>query len=251
MFARDYNHLVGSDLNLPAINIGKMVTESHAGLVQIRHGGGGNATRFICGYLACDPKLCRPLLNSLPSMIRVSVGADSNTVWLEQLLRVGVNESLSQRPGARSLLTKISELLFVEAMRRYVFSLSLVQKGWLAALRDPYVGKALTLLHTRPGYAWTVDELAREVALSRSALAERFTNLIGEPPIQYLTRWRLALSAKSLRSGSEAIKLIAERCGYDSVAAFNRAFKREFGVPPAAWRKQADRGSDSSLGPAP
>jgi len=150
-----------------------------------------------------------------------------------------VRESSELRPGADSMLAKVAELLFVEAMRRYMEKLPPEGKGWLAGVRDPHVGRALSLLHAEPGRPWSVDVLAREAALSRSALAERFTNLVGESPIQYLTRWRLALAARSLRAGSDAIARIAERSGYESEAAFNRAFKREFGVPPAAWRRSS------------
>jgi AraC-like DNA-binding protein len=128
--------------------------------------------------------------------------------------------------------------MFVEAMRRYVENLPPEGKGWLAGVRDAQIERALALLHGEPGRAWTVDELAREVALSRSALAERFAALVGEPPIQYLMRWRLALAARTLRSGNRAIALVAEESGYESESAFNRAFKREFGMPPAAWRRQ-------------
>jgi transcriptional regulator GlxA family with amidase domain len=135
------------------------------------------------------------------------------------------------------MLAKLSELLFVEAMRRYVESLPPEGKGWLAGVRDAHIGRALALMHGDPGRAWSVDELAREVALSRSALADRFTALVGEPPIQYLMRWRLALAAQTLRAGSDSIGRVAERSGYESEAAFSRAFKREFGAPPAAWRK--------------
>jgi AraC-like DNA-binding protein len=233
--------MLGTDLSLPAVEASGLATGSDGELLRIRHGGGGELTRFVCGYLACDLRICRPLLNALPNMLRISVGDDLHTSWLVPLLRVGVSESHVQRPGAQSVLTKISELLFVEAMRRYVQSLSPEHKGWLAGLRDSHVGKALSLLHAQPGYAWTVDDLAREVALSRSALAERFVDLIGESPMQYLTRWRLALSAKALRSNAEPIRRIAERCGYESESAFNRAFKRKFGMPPASWRKHEGR----------
>ena len=157
---------------------------------------------------------------------------------LRELLRVGVRESSASRPGAGSMLAKLSELMFVEAMRRYVEDLPPGGKGWLAGVRDAQIGRALALLHGDPGRAWTVDELGREVALSRSALAERFATLVGEPPIQYLMRWRLALAAQALRSGNRAIALVAEESGYESESAFNRAFKREFGVPPAAWRRE-------------
>jgi transcriptional regulator GlxA family with amidase domain len=139
------------------------------------------------------------------------------------------------------MLAKLSELMFVEAMRRYAESLPPGGKGWLAGVRDPQIGHALALLHAEPDRAWTVDDLAREVALSRSALAERFATLVGEPPIQYLMRWRLALAAQTLRSAGDAIARVAARTGYESLTAFNRAFKREFGMPPAAWRRQAMR----------
>jgi AraC-like DNA-binding protein len=135
------------------------------------------------------------------------------------------------------MLAKLSVLMFVEAMRRYAENLPLEGKGWLAGGRDAHVGRALAMLHGDPGKSWTVDELAREVALSRSALAERFAALVGEPPMQYLMRWRLALAAQSLRSTGDSIGRVAARSGYESEAAFSRAFKREFGKPPAAWRK--------------
>jgi len=127
--------------------------------------------------------------------------------------------------------------MFVEAIRRFAASQPEDQRGWLAGLRDRHVGRALALLHGNPAHAWTVDSLAREVAMSRSAFAERFVDLIGEPPMQYLTRWRLALAAQRLRTGNDTVARIAERAGYESEAAFNRAFTREFGMPPSAWRK--------------
>jgi AraC-like DNA-binding protein len=210
-------------------------------LLELRAGGGGEATRFICGYLACDRRASRAL-GSLPPMLRISLGDISLSGWLADLLRVGVQESHAQRPGSQSLLAKLSELAFTEALRRYAQSNPPELKGWLAGLQDSYVGRALALLHGDPARGWTVEELAREVALSRSALAERFTAMIGEPPMQYLTRWRLTLAAQALRNGSEAIARIAKRSGYESEASFTRAFKREFGVPPAAWRKTDGRG---------
>jgi AraC-like DNA-binding protein len=132
--------------------------------------------------------------------------------------------------------------MFVDALRRYIEGMPPGGKGWLAGVRDAQVGRALALLHAKPDHPWTVDELAREVALSRSALADRFASLVGEPPIQYLMRWRLALAAQKLRSNRDAIARVAQRSGYESEAAFSRAFKREFGMPPAAWRKAAARG---------
>jgi AraC-like DNA-binding protein len=170
-------------------------------------------------------------------------GADhisAPTTLVRELLQTGVRESSIARPGTRSILAKLSELMFAEALRRYVESLPHDGEGWLAGVRDVHVGRALALMHGQPDRAWTVEALAREVALSRSALADRFTMLVGEPPMQYLMRWRLARAAQRLRSGREPIVRVAERSGYDSEAAFSRAFKREFNVPPGAWRRRAN-----------
>jgi AraC-like DNA-binding protein len=250
LFPHDDLHLLGSDMRLPPAH-SEFKPPKDGGVAQLRHGGGGAVTHFVCGYLAFDPRICRPLFGALPRMLKIPAASDSNGAWLLQLLGVGVEQSSAQGPGASTLLAKLAELVFVEAIRRYAQSLPAEQRGWLAGLRDPYVGKALALLHADPARAWTVDDLAREVALSRSALADRFVDLIGEPPIQYLIRWRLALAAQRLRTGNETMARIAEHCGYDSDAAFNRAFKREFGMPPSAWRKRtrSDEASDGSIAP--
>jgi AraC-like DNA-binding protein len=138
------------------------------------------------------------------------------------------------------VLAKLSELLFVEALRRYIELLPEQQRGWLAALGDRFVGRALALMHERPDRDWTVDELAAAVGLSRSSLAQRFTDYLGQPPIQYLTRWRLTIAAQRLRNEKTALARIAADSGYDSEAAFNRAFKRALGTTPAAWRRSGD-----------
>ena len=240
LFPQDDRHLMGSDLHLAPLETENLnATYSAAGgeLIEMRHGGGGAATRLVCGYLACNRGVFRPLLDALPRLLRIPIGDGQASAQVRELLRMGVSESLASRPGAASTLAKLAELLFVEALRRYVESLPTKGKGWLAGVRDVHIGHALALLHGEPGRTWTVDKLAREVALSRSALAERFAALVGEPPIQYLMRWRLALAARTLRAGREAIARVAERSGYESETAFSRAFKREFGMPPAAWRK--------------
>jgi len=241
LIPQDDRHLLGSDVAIAPLEGDSLFAEggANAEIVQLRHGGGGATTRFVCGYLACSRSVCRPLLEALPRALTIPIGDGPASTLLRELLRVGVRESAALRPGAGSLLAKLSELMFVEALRRYVENLPPQGMGWLAGLRDLQVGRALALMHGEPGKAWTVDELAREVALSRSALAERFAELVGEPPMQYLTRWRLALAAQMLRAGREAVGRVAERSGYESDAAFNRAFKREFGMPPAAWRRAA------------
>jgi AraC-like DNA-binding protein len=237
LFPRNHLHLLGSDVSVAPVDRGEEPPPDRP-VLEFEHGGGGAPTHCICGYLALDPRICRPLIGGLPEMLKISLAGDSKGAWLLELLRVGVRESATQGPGARTLLAKLAELTFVEAMRRYASSLPAEQRGWLAGLRDRHVGKALALLHENPSRAWTVEDLAREVALSRSAFADHFVELIGEPPMQYLTRWRLALAAQRLRTGSESVARIAEHCGYDSEAAFNRAFKREFGAPPSTWRKK-------------
>ena len=149
--------------------------------------------------------------------------------------------------SAGSLLAKLAELLFVEAMRRYIEALPEQQSGWLAGLRDRYVGRALSLMHERPAHDWSVDDLAERVGLSRSALAQRFATLLRQPPMQYLTRWRLVLAGAALRSSNRAIPPVAEESGYESESAFNRAFKRGFGIPPAAWRRQGTQNSGGAV----
>jgi AraC-like DNA-binding protein len=244
LFPQEGKHLMGTDLQLAPMEGGAIITPdpgSGAELFHMRHGGGGTATRFICGYLACSRSIFRPVLEALPRMLRIRVGDGPASTLLRELLQAGVRESSALRPGAASMLAKLAELLFVEALRRYMEGLPPEGKGWLAGVRDAQIGRALALLHGAPGRAWTVDELAHEAGLSRSALAERFTALVGESPMQYLTRWRLALAAQALRSDGDSIARVAERSGYESEAAFNRAFKREFGVPPAAWRRASPK----------
>jgi len=203
----------------------------------LRRGSAGQATRLVCGYLACDRRLSEPILASLPRLLQVSVSDHSIADWVRSSVRFSVAQSMTPRPGGSTVLAKLSELLFVEAIRHYVETLPSEQTGWFAGLRDRFVGRALALLHQDPSYAWTVDELAKQVGLSRSALADRFGELLGQPPMQYLTQWRLSSAAQELLSGQRGVAQIAHDVGYDSEAAFNRAFKRAFGVPPATWRK--------------
>jgi AraC-like DNA-binding protein len=240
LFPQDEHHLLGSDLQLAPVATSSLVDpeeDPETDLLQMRHGGGGVATRFVCGYLACSRSMCRLLFDALPRMIRIPTGDGPASMLMRELLGVGVRESATSNPGAESMLAKLSELMFVEAMRTYVASLPPGGKGWLAGVHDTQVGRALTLLHGQPARDWSVDELAVEAGISRSALAQRFSEVIGQPPMQYLTRWRLSLAAEQLRHSGRAIGTIAEESGYESEAAFNRAFKREFGVPPASWRR--------------
>jgi len=205
-------------------------------LSPLRVGGRGEISRLVCGYLTCDPHLCRPILNGLPPVFTVNIRTDPSGHWLENSIIHLVEEAASGRVGSDAMLAKLSEALFVDTLRRYVASLPRQQTGWLTGARDPIVGKSLGLLHSRVAHPWTIADLAGEVGVSRSALVERFTRFLAEPPMTYLTRWRLQLAVRSLEKTSRGVADIAAEVGYESEAAFSRAFKREFGQPPGRYR---------------
>ncbi len=231
-------HALGSDLTHPAASGAELIVQRAPDEIpQLRHGGGGSVTRMVCGYLACDSALFDTVLAALPRVLIVNMRDGPGAQWLTSSVRFSVTEAAGQRAGAGTVLAKLSELMFVEAIRRHIESLPPEQTGWLAGLRDRFVGKTLALIHSKPAHPWTVEELAGAVGLSRSALAERFTDLVGQPPMQYLTRWRLQTAANLLRAGARNVASVAAGVGYDSEAAFNRAFKRELGTTPAAWRR--------------
>ena len=196
---------------------------------------GAASTHLVCGYLGCDARPFNPLLAALPRIIRVSDRAGGA---IAQFVQFAVAESRERRPGGEAVLGHLSELMFVDVVRRYLETLPADRTDWLAGLRDPFVGRALTALHRSPARDWTLESLAHDVGLSRSALAERFTQFVGQPPMQYLANWRMQLAANQLLSGSDSIATIAERVGYESEAAFSRAFKKAVGVPPSEWRKR-------------
>lgn len=248
LFPHDDQHLVGSDLQLSPTETFGESSASRGGISRLKLGGDGPVTRFICGYIACDRDILRPLLDALPRMLLVPIGLAPSGVLLREVLRAGVNESASSRDGRSSTLAKLAELVFVEAIRRHADSQPGTSRGWIAGASDPQVGRALALMHSKPGRDWTVDELARHAALSRSSLAERFATLVGESPIHYLTRLRLATAAHALRSEGGSVGRIAQRIGYESEAAFSRAFKREFGMSPSSWRRSRSQKAERSSG---
>jgi AraC-like DNA-binding protein len=226
---------------------------------QLSYGGGGRTSRFVCGYLNCDQRFS-PLVDALPTMLLVRSRDDYSSIeavdtrgtspdvvpqgsgtWLGTTLKFTVNEARAARPGNAAILGRLTELMFVEILREYMQRLPTNRGGWLSGLNDPYVGKALRLMHEDPVRDWTVDELAREAAVSRSVLAQRFTELVGEAPMRYLAGWRMQLAKQMMRDGAGNIQDIATRVGYESEAAFSRAFKRATGSPPAAWRREAVR----------
>jgi AraC-like DNA-binding protein len=197
--------------------------------------GGPETTAILCGFLGCDLRPFNPLLASLPH--RMHMRGLSNT-WLGSFTRQVIEESQALRAGAETVLTRLAELMFIEVIRQYLDDMGPNQTGWLAGLRDEVVGKALTLLHARPGHPWTLVELTREVSASRSKLVERFTELMGEPPMQYLTRWRMQVAAKLLVESGAKVSAVGAEVGYESEAAFSRAFKKATGTAPGAWRSR-------------
>jgi len=219
------------------------------GLKLWRVGGGGELTRFVCGYMACEPQLSQVFLSGLPPVFKVSIRNEASGRWLENSIRFSVNEADAFRAGGEAVLAKLSEVLFVETLRAYIAHLPAEQTGWLAGARDSEVGKTLALMHRNPAQPWTIASLAKEAGLSRSALAERFRHYLNEPPMAYLTRWRLQLGAQMLASTSYSVSQIASEVGYESEAAFNRAFKRENTIPPARFRSQS-RSARATLPPA-
>ena len=192
-------------------------------------------TTFVCGFLGCDVRPFNPLLASLPRQMHVPGIA---TGWLSQFPKQAVAESHLGRLGSETMLTRMAELMFIEVVRDYIEHLSPQHAGWLGGLRDPIVGPALSELHESPAHPWTLAELAHKIATSRTVLAERFAEMVGVTPMLYLTRWRLQLAAERLASGSAKVATIGAEVGYESEAAFSRAFKRETGLSPVAWRQQ-------------
>ncbi|MBL8278510.1 MAG: AraC family transcriptional regulator [Pelomonas sp.] len=203
----------------------------------LSYGGGGAQTQLMCGYLACDTRLARLLLDGLPPLVHVHVRGSSAGAWLEGSIRYALDEARSPRPGGEGVLSKLAEVLFIEVLRLYMNQQPPGRTGWLAAVRDRVVGAALQALHEQPARSWTVEDLAREAGTSRTVLAERFQQLVGSPPMQYLTHWRMVLAANLLAGSNAPLARIAEEVGYQTDTAFSRAFRREYGVPPAAWRR--------------
>ena len=209
-----------------------------SGLKLSRMGGHGAITRFVCGYMVCEPRLSEVFLAGLPPVFKVNIREDESGKWLENSIRYSIAEASTSAAGSEAVLAKLCEALFVETLRRYVVRFPERQTGWLAGARDPEVGKVLALMHSNPAAPWTIADLAREVGVSRSVLAERFRQFLGEPPVSYLTGWHLQMGAQMLNATNHSVSQIAAEVGYESEQAFNRAFKRKFGTPPARYRNE-------------
>jgi AraC-like DNA-binding protein len=201
-----------------------------------QHGGSQRRAEVICGFLGCDARPFNPLLAALPRTIHVRPQPGDDGV-IGQFVRLALAESAARRAGGESVLAHLSELLFIEVVRRHLAALPSEQRGWLSGLRDEQIGRALGKLHQRPARPWTLEELAGEVGMSRSALAERFAHFVGVPPMQYLAQWRMQLAATLLSASAIGLAEMAPRVGYGSEAALSRAFKRWVGVAPAQWRQ--------------
>jgi AraC-like DNA-binding protein len=235
---RNDQHLLGSALELEPVSTDDLIEPAgDDGLARIRFGGGGVRTRILCGFLGSDDRN-DPLISSLPAVMTLDVQDELTGPWIEGSIRYAARELAAGGPGTSTNLARLSELLFTEAIRAYVKALPPGQRGWLAGLRDPSIGRALALIHGRLAHPWTLDELARDVGLSRSTLTERFTRYIGVSLMRYLSRRRLLFAAERLREGQQSVAEIGYEVGYESEAAFNRAFKREFGIAPGAFRKE-------------
>jgi len=215
---------------LPALSKGELATE--------KWGGSGPVTRMICGYFGCERHAESLFLSGLPAVLKLNVRGNPAGAWIESAIRHCVGEIETQRPGRMGVLSKLAEALFMETLCRYMDELPPERTGWLAAARDPKVGQALALLHREPARPWTLPDLAEASGISRTVLADRFTQLIGEPPLAYLARWRLQLGARQLLTTDSKVLQVAYDVGYESEAAFSRAFRRAFGIPPARYRRE-------------
>jgi AraC-like DNA-binding protein len=236
---RNDQHLMGSALDIPPANADELIEPAgDDGLARIRFGGGGTRTCILCGFLGMDD-WSDPLIASLPAIMKLDLKHQLTGHWIEGSMRYAARELTAGGPGASANLARLAELLFTEAIREYLKVLPPVQSGWLAGLRDPFVGQALGLIHGGTAHTWTLDELARQVGLSRSTLTERFTRYVGMAPMRYLNRRKLLLAAERLRESLPSVAQIGYEVGYESEAAFSRAFKREFGTAPGAFRKEA------------
>lgn len=238
LMPRNDLYLMGSDVSLSPVSAADVVLADRNRIVQtIRHGGGGDAALMVCGFLGCNSDLILPIVSNLPPSLILRVDETPAADWIRSTFQYAAHEVAQGQTGSTAVLSKLSELLFVEAVQHYVRSLPDRQTGWLAGLRDLGLSRALALMHANVARAWSVEELAREAGLSRSSLAERFTRMIGVAPMHYLADWRLQVAGQKLKDSNDPLVRIAEQVGYESEAAFSRAFKKKFGAAPATWRR--------------
>lgn len=238
LLSRNDSHLLGSDVTMPPLDARPLIRKAgEHELARLDFGTGRQVrNQFVCGFLATTMRN-HPLLTALPPLLVANLRGRPCAEWAETSFRYAAREHASQRPGSQEILSRLSEMLFVEAVRGHIEELPGNATGWLPALRDPSLSRALSALHARPAHSWTAEQLAKEACLSRSAFAEKFTDTVGLPPMSYLTRWRMILAGQRLRESSDTIAQIAATIGYESESTFSRAFTREMGVAPGAWRR--------------
>jgi AraC-like DNA-binding protein len=234
LLTRNDPHILGNAIAGEPANARELIEAPDGGLAHIRWGGGGERTAMFCGFLGTDSPMSS-VLSGLPGLLRIRTADGARRQWLISSLHYAAEEA---RAGSAAAVARLVDLLFAEAVRQYAEELPGEAGGWFAALRDPAIGRALGLVHQRYAEDWTTDLLAREAGMSRSAFADRFTELLGEPPMRYCARWRMQVAANLLRDEQHNIANTAYHVGFNSEAAFSRAFKREYGLPPAMWRKQ-------------
>jgi len=234
---RNDHHVIASATNLRPVSADHLIQPApEGGLAKIVHGGGGERTSILCGFLGND-LLHNPLIALLPSVLKLDAADGASGDWIKGTFHFAANELAAGPANSPVILAKLAELLFMEAVRRYLASQPPAANAWAAGMHDPMVGRALGLLHGQIARRWTTEILAHELAVSRSAFAERFTRAIGEPPMRYLARQRFEQATAQLRETADPIARIAYDVGYESEESFNRAFRREYGSPPAAWRR--------------
>jgi AraC-like DNA-binding protein len=237
LLPQDHPHRVSSALGLPTQPGGELAALISPQPRLISYGGGGAPTLMVCGFMACDAGLGRMLLAGLPPVVKAPMRGTAAWSWLEASMDYALAEARSGRPGGAGVLAKLAEVLFIEVLRKRMECEDEDSVGWLAGVKDRVVGAALAALHRKPAYCWTLEELARTVGASRSVLAERFQRLMGVSPMQYLTQWRMVMAANLLRRSAAQLTQIAEDVGYQADTAFIRAFRRQYGQSPAAWRR--------------
>lgn len=233
-------HRIRSDQHAQAEPLFDIPVEQVSDRYEVmRHGGGGQLTQALCGVVRFDHAAAHRLVQCLPAVVQIDSWSEDDASWLQSTLRFIAKEASALRAGGETVITRLADILVIQALRAWLDSAPEATSGWLAALRDKQIGKALAMIHARPEHDWSVAALAREVGMSRSAFSARFTLLVGEPVMQYLTQWRMQLARAQLQEGRQTLSVVAGQVGYQSEAAFCRAFKREFGVPPGSSRGQS------------
>jgi AraC-like DNA-binding protein len=234
-------HVLRGEPDAPAPSVEDLEFEQVSDRYEIlRHGGGGEPATLICGAVRFEHPAARNLIRILPAIVHVDSASSPRLGWMQSLLRVMANEASELRPGGEAVITRLGDILVIQAIRHWIDTDPAARGGWLGALQDPQIGRAISLIHRDPARAWTVAALADEVAMSRSAFAARFSELVGEPAMQYVTRWRMHIAVSALEEEHATVAELAERLGYRSEAAFARAFKRVVGEPPGAVRREAE-----------